>query len=259
MPSEHEFRLQFRQWLIRHDLAAAVADAILESMPPYDWSEIVRRTELDDLRHDMNDRFADVDKRFDLVERRFVEVDRRFTEVDRRFDRVQNTRQHIRRQRTVLGVDEDRAGARRRDQCNGLGNLILDDRGIDVDDTVGQSFRDGDGEEDRIRATFCEQHQPRFAPGGDGVASTRHEVLDLRRKGLDRFGASLIAAGGSSFLEAPLKPFGVSRLLRALKDDLRLQFRLGANGVRLMPCAFEDRVGLAAQVREIEHNGFVED
>ena len=102
MPSDHEFRLQFRQWLIRHDLDPEVADAILESMPPYDWSEIVRRTEIDALRRDMNDRFGDVDRRFeqvdqrfeqvdqrfDQVDRRFIEIDRRFSEADRRFDLV---------------------------------------------------------------------------------------------------------------------------------------------------------------------------
>jgi hypothetical protein len=45
MPSDHDFRLQFREWLIQHDLAEPVADAILESLPPFDWSDIARKSE----------------------------------------------------------------------------------------------------------------------------------------------------------------------------------------------------------------------
>lgn len=95
MPTEHEFRLQFRQWLIRHDLDADVADAILESMPPFDWSEIARSDEVAALSVELGALRADVDRRFEQVDRRFTEVDRRFTEVDRRFDSVDVRLRHI--------------------------------------------------------------------------------------------------------------------------------------------------------------------
>ena len=81
MTPEQDARLRFRQWLIDHDLEPAVAYAILETMPPFDWSEIARRDE-------MLLRFRDVDKRFEAVDKRFDEVDKRFDEVDKRFDDV---------------------------------------------------------------------------------------------------------------------------------------------------------------------------
>ncbi len=89
MPTEHEFRLQFRQWLIRHDLDADVADAILESMPPFDWSEIARSDEVAALSVELGALRADVDRRFEQVDRRFTEVDRRFDSVDVRLRHIE--------------------------------------------------------------------------------------------------------------------------------------------------------------------------
>jgi len=57
---EQDARIRFRQWLIDHDLEPEVAYAILETMPPFDWSEIARRDE-------MLLRFSDVDTRFDEI------------------------------------------------------------------------------------------------------------------------------------------------------------------------------------------------
>ncbi len=34
-------RLQFRQWLLDHDLEPEVAHAVLESVPPFNWSQLV--------------------------------------------------------------------------------------------------------------------------------------------------------------------------------------------------------------------------
>ena len=73
MPSEYEFRLRFRTWLLDHDLEPEVADAILETMPPFDWSNIARRDEV--LRRDEGALRVDVDRRFDGVDRRLDHVD----------------------------------------------------------------------------------------------------------------------------------------------------------------------------------------
>ena len=81
MNPEQDARLRFRQWLIDHELEPEVAYAILESMPPFDWSEIARRDE-------MLLRFSDVEQRFNDVDQRFNDVDQRFNETDRRFDAV---------------------------------------------------------------------------------------------------------------------------------------------------------------------------
>ncbi|MEZ5165487.1 MAG: hypothetical protein R2695_02985 [Acidimicrobiales bacterium] len=56
-----EARLQFRQWLIDHDLEADVAHAILESMPPFDWSEIARQRDVEAI----NARFDAIDTQFE--------------------------------------------------------------------------------------------------------------------------------------------------------------------------------------------------
>lgn len=78
-----EARLQFRQWLIDHELEPEVAYAILESMPPYDWSEIAKKSDLDELRHELVARF---DTRIDGVDRRLDGIDVRLDGIDQRFD-----------------------------------------------------------------------------------------------------------------------------------------------------------------------------
>ena len=64
-----EDRQAYRRWLIEHDLQPTVADAILETMPPFDWSNIARNDE-------MQERFTAVDRRFDAVEGRLGAVER---------------------------------------------------------------------------------------------------------------------------------------------------------------------------------------
>ena len=88
MTPEQDARLRFRQWLIDHELDPEVAYAILESMPPFDWSEIARRDEMLLRFSDVDQRFNDVDRRLDTVDRRFDTVDQRFNAMDRRFDTV---------------------------------------------------------------------------------------------------------------------------------------------------------------------------
>lgn len=85
-----EARLQFRQWLIDHELEPEVAYAILESMPPFDWSEIAKKSDLDELRHELVARFDTridgVDRRLDGVDRRLDGIDVRLDGIDQRFD-----------------------------------------------------------------------------------------------------------------------------------------------------------------------------
>ena len=88
MTPEQDARLRFRQWLIDHELDPEVAYAILESMPPFDWSEIARRDEMLLRFSDVDQRFDDVDRRLDTVDQRFDTVDQRFNAMDRRFDTV---------------------------------------------------------------------------------------------------------------------------------------------------------------------------
>jgi len=77
-----EDRQQFHQWLIDHDLRPALAAAILETMPPFDWSNIARRDE-------MLDRFAGVDRQFISVDARFKTVDTRLNGVETRLSSVE--------------------------------------------------------------------------------------------------------------------------------------------------------------------------
>lgn len=88
MTPEQDARLRFRQWLIDHELEPEVAYAILESMPPFDWSEIARRDEMLLRFSDVEQRFNDVDQRFNDVDQRFDVMDQRFNAVDQRFNDV---------------------------------------------------------------------------------------------------------------------------------------------------------------------------
>ena len=95
MPLSPETREAFRSLLIANDLQPEAADAILESMVPHDWSELVRRSDLarvDDHLHRFEDRvdqrFDRIDERFDRIDERFERVDQRFERIDERFERV---------------------------------------------------------------------------------------------------------------------------------------------------------------------------
>jgi len=77
-----EDRQQFHQWLIEHDLRPGLAAAILETMPPFDWSNIARRDE-------MLDRFASIDRQFTSADERFTGVDTRLNGVETRLNGVE--------------------------------------------------------------------------------------------------------------------------------------------------------------------------
>jgi septal ring factor EnvC (AmiA/AmiB activator) len=82
MSPDHILRLRFRDWLIEHALEPEIADAILETMPPFEWSDIARR-------HEMSDGFSSVEEQFKAVDARFEQVDARFEQVEARLGRVE--------------------------------------------------------------------------------------------------------------------------------------------------------------------------
>ena len=77
-------------------LGSDVAGDLMESLPPFDWTQIATKEDLQlihgrldnmDRRFDLVDqRFDNMDRRFDLVDRRFDNMDQRFDNMDRRFD-----------------------------------------------------------------------------------------------------------------------------------------------------------------------------
>ena len=70
MPVTTEHREQYRQWLLDRELQPDVAAAILESMPPFDWSEIARRSDLAEVEGRLDSRLDGVDNRFDVIDGR---------------------------------------------------------------------------------------------------------------------------------------------------------------------------------------------
>ncbi len=90
MPLTPEHSEQYRQWLLDRDLHPEAAAAIIESMPPYDWSEIARRSDLAEVEGRLDKRLDGVDKRLDGVDKRLDGVDKRLNGVDKRLDGVEN-------------------------------------------------------------------------------------------------------------------------------------------------------------------------
>lgn len=74
MPIDERDRIRFHGWLLQHDLDEEVADAILATMPPYDWHELATK--------------ADVAAGFSIVDARFAGIEMRLSHMDRRFDHV---------------------------------------------------------------------------------------------------------------------------------------------------------------------------
>ena len=90
---DERHRIRFHGWLVQHDLDQEVADAILATMPPYDWHELAAKSDLAQLEQRLDVRFARIDTQFalvqgqfDSVEARFQAFDARFQAADRRFD-----------------------------------------------------------------------------------------------------------------------------------------------------------------------------
>ncbi|GJM38417.1 MAG: hypothetical protein DHS20C19_17840 [Acidimicrobiales bacterium] len=83
-----EARLQFRHWLIDHELEPEVAYAILESMPPFDWSEIAKKSDVEELRQEMAARFDAIDRRFEGTDQRLEGTDQRLDGIDQRLEGI---------------------------------------------------------------------------------------------------------------------------------------------------------------------------
>ncbi len=86
MPVTTEHREQYRQWLLDRELQPDVAAAILESMPPFDWSEIARRSDLAEVEGRLDKRLDGVDKRLNGVDKRLDGIDTRLDRMDTRLD-----------------------------------------------------------------------------------------------------------------------------------------------------------------------------
>ena len=79
-------------------LGSDVAGDLMESLPPFDWTQIATKDDLQlihgrldnmDRRFDLVDqRLDNMDRRFDLVDQRFDNVDQRFDNVNQRFDNM---------------------------------------------------------------------------------------------------------------------------------------------------------------------------
>ena len=90
MPITLEHREQYRQWLLDRDLHPDVAAAIIETMPPFDWSEIARRSDLAELESRLDKRFEvlenRIDGRLDGMDGRLDGIDGRLDGIDGRLD-----------------------------------------------------------------------------------------------------------------------------------------------------------------------------
>ena len=68
-----------------------VAGDLMESLPPFDWTQIATKDDLDRGLANVNGRIANVERRLDLMDQRFGQIDRRFETVDKRFDTLEKS------------------------------------------------------------------------------------------------------------------------------------------------------------------------
>ncbi|MDA0371197.1 MAG: hypothetical protein O3C62_00895 [Actinomycetota bacterium] len=103
MTSREQRRFRLRAAL-GEQLGDEVAEDLMDSLPPFDWTHIATK---DDIRR-LEQRFDGVDYRFDNVDQRFRLMDQRFEEqirlMNQRFE-LTNTRLDSVKQRFVL-MDE---------------------------------------------------------------------------------------------------------------------------------------------------------
>ena len=62
-----------------------VAGDLMESLPPFDWTQIATKDDLDRGLANVNGRFDNVERRLDLIDQRFDGIDRRFESLDKEF------------------------------------------------------------------------------------------------------------------------------------------------------------------------------
>ena len=80
--TSHERRRHRMRSKLDEVLGSDVAGDLMESLPPFDWTRIATK---DDLQV-IHGRLDNMDRRFDLVDQRFDNLDRRLDNMDRRFD-----------------------------------------------------------------------------------------------------------------------------------------------------------------------------
>ena len=72
-----------------------VAGDLMESLPPFDWTQIATKDDLDRGLANVNGRFDNVERRLDLMDQRFGQIDREIasldTKVDKRFDTLEKS------------------------------------------------------------------------------------------------------------------------------------------------------------------------
>ncbi len=81
-------RLMLRDALIRVFADPTIADIAMEAMPPIDYTNVAKVSDIANLRLHMDARFAGVDARFAAVDARFDRMETRFDAVDHRFDAI---------------------------------------------------------------------------------------------------------------------------------------------------------------------------
>ena len=87
--SYHEQRRHRMRAKFDEVLGSDVAGDLMESLPPFDWTQIATKDDLQ-LIHgrldNMDRRFDNIDGRLDNMDRRFDNIDGQFGTMDRRFD-----------------------------------------------------------------------------------------------------------------------------------------------------------------------------
>ena len=78
MTSHEQRRFRMRASL-GEQLGDEVAEDLMDSLPPFDWTQIATK---DDIRH-LDAKF---DKQFELIDKQFEVIDRRFDLIDQRFE-----------------------------------------------------------------------------------------------------------------------------------------------------------------------------
>ncbi len=94
MQSYDERRLRMRT-KFDEIFGPTVAGDLMESLPPFDWTQIATKDDLDRGLANVNGRFDNVERRLDLMDQRFGQIDREIasldTKVDKRFDTLEKS------------------------------------------------------------------------------------------------------------------------------------------------------------------------
>ena len=98
MPVNEERRAEFYQAFC-DSVGKNVTNTLMEMLPPFDWSDIARKSDIDRLRLEMtgttDKRFAEMtgtmDKRFAEMTLQFAKVDAKFSVIEHDINRINRT------------------------------------------------------------------------------------------------------------------------------------------------------------------------